>query len=236
MKLTFLGSGACFYPVLHNTSAYFVCGDNLILLDCGETVYERLLAREDIGSYRQIYVVITHLHADHVGSLGSLISYCTYIAGKKIVVVYPEDSICILLSLMGIARENYEYRAVLGQAVENLRMVPVSVQHAADMKCFGYEIQYHGWHVYYSGDAADIPADILEKFRSGEIQRLYQDTASGETEHHMYVGKLERLIEPGQRNRISCMHLDSDSRRDLEEKGFDVVQAEPCPRTALDCY
>ncbi len=46
MNLTFLGSGACFYPALHNTSAYFIYNNNLFLLDCGETVYQRLLEYE----------------------------------------------------------------------------------------------------------------------------------------------------------------------------------------------
>lgn len=226
MNLTFLGSGACFYPVLHNTSAYFVFENNLILLDCGETVYERLLEREDLDKYDQIYVVVTHLHADHVGSLGSLLSYCTCILKRRIYVIHPQEEICNLLSLMGIAKDFYYYKKEFANAVEGLDIIPVPVLHASDMRCFGYEIQSKDWHIYYSGDAAAIPAEILKKFNSGEIQRIHQDTSSHKSDppSHMYVGDLEDAIPLESRSRVVCMHLDCDCRSELEEKGFSVIR------------
>ncbi|MFQ9702485.1 MAG: MBL fold metallo-hydrolase [Enterocloster clostridioformis] len=66
-----------------NTSAWFEADGCLFLVDCGETVYELLMKRSSLREYRQIYVLLTHLHADHVGSLGSLISYNYCILGKK---------------------------------------------------------------------------------------------------------------------------------------------------------
>lgn len=224
MKLTFLGSGACFYPALHNTSAYFVVDNNLILLDCGESVYERLLKNMDISQFEQIYVIITHLHADHVGSLGSLLSYCSCILNKRIFVIHPQDKICSLLSLMGIAESFYTYKAQLLDEIPGLHIAPVEVQHAMDMKCYGYEISWQDWHIYYSGDAAAIPSVILEKFYSGIIQEIYQDTASRESEHHMYFGKLEQVIPELDRNRVTCMHLDGSYSDELVKKGFCVIK------------
>lgn len=226
MKLIFLGSGACFYPKLHNTSAYFTYNNNLVLLDCGETVYERLLQCEDIENYEQIYVVLTHLHADHVGSLGSLLSYCKCVLKKRIYVIYPGEQVCKLLSLMGIADDFYYYKKTLGNELEGLRITPIKVSHALDMECFGYEIQCEKNHVYYSGDASDIPEEILEKFKSGEIQTLYQDTSTHESNSssHMYVGELEKKIPFEKRKRIVCMHLDSNCHKELEEKGFSTVE------------
>lgn len=226
MNLTFLGSGACFYPALHNTSAYFVFENNLILLDCGETVYEQLLEREDLDKYDQIYVIITHLHADHVGSLGSLLSYCSCILKRRIHVIYPQTEICNLLSLMGIVKEFYNYKQEFLHAVEGLDIVPVQVSHASDMKCYGYEIRCRDWHIYYSGDAAGIPDEILKKFNSGEIQRIYQDTSTHKCDppSHMYVGDLEDAIPFEARNRVVCMHLDCDCRKELEERGFSVIR------------
>lgn len=224
MKLTFLGGGACFYPVLHNTSAYFVIENNLVLLDCGETVYERLLEKEDISRFDQIYVIVTHLHADHVGSLGSMLSYCSCILKKRIYVIHPQDKICKLLSMMGIADDFYYYKEQFSDEIEGLHITPVQVQHAADMKCYGYEISYEDWHIYYSGDAAAIPEEVLEKFRAGEIRNIYQDTASKEGPHHMYVGRLEEAIEESERSRVTCMHLDGNYKEELLKKGFCVVE------------
>lgn len=225
MQLTFLGKGACFYPNFHNTSAYFVHNNNLILLDCGETVYGRLMEKEDIDKYKQIYVIITHMHADHVGSLGSLLSYCACILKRKIVVVYPEKTICDLLTLMGIAPEFYSYKKELGSLIEGVKINPIEVEHASDMKCYGYEIETEKTHFYYSGDAANLPNDILKDFIDRKITDIYQDTSTHDSEHpfHMYFGKLEELIPTELRKFVHCMHLDCDCCADLKKKGFSVA-------------
>ena len=56
--LKFLGTGACFYPKLYNTSAYFVYLDQLFLIDCGETVFERVFKTMELKKYRDIFVTI----------------------------------------------------------------------------------------------------------------------------------------------------------------------------------
>lgn len=224
MELTFLGSGACFYPALHNTSAYFEYDNNLLLLDCGETVYERLLEKKDISKYDQIYVLITHLHADHVGSLGSLLSYCSCILKKRIHIIYPHDSVCKLLTLMGIMDSFYFYHPSLPDTLDGLDVKAIPVRHAENMKCFGYEIKCRDWHIYYSGDASDIPPDILLKFNSGEIRKIYQDTSSYRTDHHMFIGDLEKAVPSALRHNVVCMHLDRDCRKELTEKGFQIPE------------
>ena len=225
MKLKFLGKGACFYPAFYNTSAYFVYKDNLILIDCGETVYERLLETEKIDSYKNIYVVITHLHADHVGSLGSLISYCAYILKKKITVVHPEYKLCELLTLMGIDDNAYIYVQEFGSLIEGLKITKVNVQHAVNMKCYGYEIEYDDVHIYYSGDASNLPKEILDGFLNRSITDVYQDTSTHDLDSasHMYFGKLEELIPSELRKHVYCMHLDCDCCNDLKNRGFSIA-------------
>ena len=105
MKLHFFGCGSAFNPAMGNTSAWFEMDGCLFLVDCGETVYELLMKRSDLREYRQIYVLLTHLHADHVGSLGSLISYNYCILGRKICVIHPRATVVELLRLMGIKDE-----------------------------------------------------------------------------------------------------------------------------------
>lgn len=227
MQLQFLGSGACFYPALHNTSAFFIHDSNLILLDCGETVYERLLECVDLNGFKQIYVVITHLHADHVGSLGSLLSYCKCILNKQIVIIHPEKTICELLALLGIEKTFYVYLAEFPNELENLKVIPYEVSHVPNMKCYGYEIIDQDMSIYYSGDSNDIPQNVLTNFLSGKIKYLYQDTSLHDSEHptHMYVKKLEDIIlKKEDRARVTCMHLDGDYREVLKNKGFNIVE------------
>ncbi len=75
MQLNFLGIGAAYYPPFGSTSAYFVVQGHFYLIDCGETVFSALWNNHDLNECKDIYVLITHLHADHIGSLGSFISY-----------------------------------------------------------------------------------------------------------------------------------------------------------------
>ena len=121
MKLHFFGCGSAFNPAMGNTSAWFEMDGCLFLVDCGETVYELLMKRSNLREYRQIYVLLTHLHADHVGSLGSLISYNYCILGRKICVIHPRATVVSFCGLWAsrmnftiITRNFRRTRAVLG--------------------------------------------------------------------------------------------------------------------------
>ena len=68
MRVTFLGVGAAFSRLLGNSSLLVESGRDRLVIDCGRTVpaaLERLgLGLPDVG-----HVLITHLHADHIGGL-----------------------------------------------------------------------------------------------------------------------------------------------------------------------
>ena len=48
MNLLFLGRGAAFNPKEGNTSAYFLENNQLFLIDCGESVFERIINKKNI--------------------------------------------------------------------------------------------------------------------------------------------------------------------------------------------
>jgi ribonuclease BN (tRNA processing enzyme) len=88
---------------------FFTLGDRLYIIDCGETAFGKYWDLPALRKATEITVVITHLHCDHVGSLGSLVSYCFLVLKKRIRIVHPLDTIVKLLDLMGIKRKCYEY-------------------------------------------------------------------------------------------------------------------------------
>ena len=116
MDLNFLGCGSAFNPLYGNTSAYFTNKDQLYVIDGGESVFLKLYQKELLKKYAGITIMVTHMHADHVGSLPSIISYCYYVLGKKVTVIYPEKSLWILLGLMGIDPDIYILRRALASA------------------------------------------------------------------------------------------------------------------------
>lgn len=282
--MKFFGCGAGFNPRQGNTSAFLEFGDILVVLDCGETTYEKLYKNFELRG-KTVYVVLTHLHSDHVGSLGSLVSYLYCVLGQRPYIVYPSEDICRYLSLVGVEADFYHYLSqlrleadgtapdestdraacgavaaglngtaggsevnelddaeslsqasglgqVTGLSVSGPRLYfkPVRVQHVDNMVCYGYVIQLGRDVCYYSGDAADIPDEVLAGFLHGEITRIYQDTSAHDTPSpsHMPYRLLAQKIPEALRARVWCMHLDDDEAyvEQLRTMGFNIAQSE----------
>jgi phosphoribosyl 1,2-cyclic phosphodiesterase len=80
--LHWLGNGSGLNLALNNTSFYLKgAGPRLALVDCGFTVPARLDALGILGQVTDI--VITHLHADHVGGLETLASIVYYAMRRR---------------------------------------------------------------------------------------------------------------------------------------------------------
>src|SRR5574344_298128 len=116
MELKFLGRGSAFNVEEGNTAAYFKIDKNLILIDCGELIFERLITKKILDDVDDIYVFITHLHSDHVGSLLSLINYAYYILKTKINIIYPDysnNNICSSLGSNMVTNNKYDIISVV---------------------------------------------------------------------------------------------------------------------------
>lgn len=224
MKLNFLGIGSAFNPSLKNTSAYLEYDDCLILLDCGETVFDELY-KKNLLNKKEINVIITHTHCDHVGSLGSLISYCYYILNKKKVnVIHPNERVQKYLEIVGISKDIYNYYHSFSNV--NVKVQEVEVPHAKDMNSYGYILNFNDTKIFYSGDCAYVPKLILEKYFNHELDELYLDITSKKTSHtaHGNIIDLEEMIPLEYRKNVYCMHLDTDYRNIIAEKGFGVIK------------
>ena len=171
MELNFTGKGSAFYPPFKNTGAYMLSGKALYLIDCGETMFDVLYHKLDLASIEDVYVILTHMHADHVGSLGTLISYFYCLFNKAIHVVYPQETIKQLLTLEGITPLGYHYHETLPENPAGLTAVPVEVKHALDMKCYGYVLSDGTETIYYSGDSSELTVYAYEKIWS-ELSEL----------------------------------------------------------------
>jgi len=209
--LKFLGCGAGYNPVLGPNSAYFILNKTLYLLDCGTSVFERLAERGLLTGMERVTVFLTHQHADHVGSLGILLDYCWDILGLQPLLVHPADGPAKLMAQMGVSPEAFSWCAgeVYGPD-ENLVSVRfLRVEHAPDIPSYGLLIDAAGDRFYYSGDANDVPAAVVEALEEGSLDRIYQDTASKESAYHCPLQKLCRRIPPEHRQKVTCMHLDA---------------------------
>jgi len=236
MELKFIGTGSAFNTKLGNTSAYIKENGCLLLLDCGELTFDRIINMNLLNDVNEVHIAVTHCHPDHIGSLGSLIFYCHFI--KKIKPIFHAVDIksIELLELMGVTYDHcYFYNCMVDKFAEikslNLQLLFVPTKHVNKMNSFGILIAnlITRKTIYYSGDSCEIPKSILYGLKCGELHYLYQDTCKVDYDGnvHLSLRKLTELIPEELRSMVYCMHLDSVfDRSEAEGLGFNVVEIE----------
>ena len=222
LDLEFLGIGSAFCPRLGNTSAIFWKGDSLYLLDCGSTVFSALDRCGALPRADRITALITHTHADHTGSLGTLISYCKHVHPVPVTIVHPEQEIGRLLRLNGITPEQYRLRTADQFEDESITVRFFPVPHTKSLNAWGILISDREETVYYSGDAGDIPGVVWSAFTDGKIDRVYQDvslTGIRGGSHGEYAW-FARHCPEAFRSRFYPIHLDEACLARSIEDGF----------------
>jgi glyoxylase-like metal-dependent hydrolase (beta-lactamase superfamily II) len=228
--LSFVGIGSAFHTEVGNNCAYFIRDRKLFMFDCGSTTFSRLLARGLLNGIEHIYVLMTHTHADHVGSLGDLVFYSYFSQSprfvKKITIVAQHDHrIPDILQMMGVGGDYYDCVAPAAHLdVDGIPLEVHRVRHAPELACYAYVLQLDGKTIYYSGDSVEIPDDIRRRFLNGEIDMIYQDTATNDHPLHLSLNKLAELIPEARRSAVYCMHFDNEFDPEVAHRmGFQTV-------------
>lgn len=229
MELRFLGTGSAYNPLSKNTNAYLPLGNMLLLFDCGESTFETLYSRGLLDQYASFIVAITHFHSDHVGSLGSFVSFCHCQLKKKVYLIYPNTNIVKLLEFTGVPDTMYTYLAPdSSMPYRQLHLTAYEVQHDPMIQCFGYQVTADGFSFFFGGDSTGIPPKILQLLIAGKIDTIYQDVTYEHIGESLCHGTLEGLcaqVPMDLRRHVVCMHLGSDLRAKIEAAGFRAAVA-----------
>ncbi|MCY6484172.1 MBL fold metallo-hydrolase [Clostridium aestuarii] len=233
--LKFIGCGSAFNVRYGNNNAYIKKGKSLLLIDCGSRTFSKIIKNKLIDGADYIIVLITHMHSDHIGSLGDLIAYCYYVLKKRVNIIYPNiQQIKQYLNLVGMSEEVYfliNEQEIYNIKTEDFNIViePIKVEHVKNLMCYGYVLNYNNKAIYFSGDSSEISEYILNRFYNNEIDYLYQDTCSYDFKDnpHLYINKLSKYIKLSYRQRVYCMHFNEkfDFNKALEY-GFNLVENE----------
>ena len=223
MILNFLGCGCAYRPDLGNTSAWFTMDEHLFLMDCGENIFTLLLPKKLLQKCRDITVLVTHCHADHAGSLSTLISYVHYVEKKPVTVYFPDEDIQVLMTFCGIAPGECQFlQGTDVTLAPGITCTALPVEHHPGLHCYGYRVTCGSRSFYYSGDARRLPPDILDAFLHGQIDELYQDTTFLQEQgtSHGSLVYLGDVIPPSLRHRVYPMHFSDQIFSEIRLQGF----------------
>lgn len=196
--LKFLGSDSGFGA--SNNSAYIEERDKLIIIDCGFTVFQQIKEKFDSNKYKEINVIITHLHNDHAGTLSQLILYSYFVFNKKVNVISMCSKIKEYLDITGTPEDAY----TLYNASENMEFI--KTEHTKYLDSYGFKLCLNGKKIVYTGDT-----NTLEPFMKyiNDIDEFYVDVSRYGGAHLKIEEIIDKLREIKKQNiNIYLMHID----------------------------
>ena len=235
MDLYFLGRGAAFNPKEGNNSAYFIENNKLFLIDCGESIYERIELNGILDNIDEINVLITHTHSDHIGSIGSLIMHCFYKLHKPLNIIIPMNAKYLtkienIIDGFDCDKEMYnfvnekEYDNKY-ESFKNIRFI--ETKHRGSLACYSILFNTENGLIYYSGDTCEIE-NLKKLIQNGEqIDKIYIDTTTDNYPNnvHFNIELLNKEIKEELKPHTYCMHLNNDYCIErAKELGFNVVE------------
>lgn len=195
MQIKFLGTGGAFDFEYLNSAACLRFRNKNILIDCGTTVYSRL---RETGRADDIdYLLITHLHDDHVGSLASVILHHKFLIDppRKPVILCPTtrfgDQLYAFLRFPLLKPENYVSFQAL-HTVPGITAVETTGYHVEGMMSFAYCFEEEKEIIAYSGDLGkpELVFDYLKTQACDSIRVFHEMTFSPAPGIHTYYRDL----------------------------------------------
>ncbi len=237
MDLHFIGCGSAFYTEGRNTSAYFIEDDCLFIIDCGESVFASLKQKNIFLNIKKVYVVVSHTHSDHSGSLGTLGFYCQFILHTKLNIIVPHDKSYVfdlkkLMSLFGNTSESYRfiYEEELDNVFRSFSCLRYDMtKHDYVLSCFSFVFETSKGAVFYSADTRTTENVVRFIKSHSDIDCIYMEATDLKItgDLHLYIGELKKAVPVALFSKVRLMHLRSKDCIDrLLDEGFKIVDCE----------
>ena len=196
--INFLGRDSGFGD--NNNSGYIEIDNDLLIIDCGFAVFNNIKKRFDYKKYDNVYVLITHLHNDHAGSLSQFILYMWFVNQIKVKVVTKCEKMKLLLDIEGTSEEWYEL-------TDNaLGIEFIKTEHVVQLDAYGFKINVNGRNLVYTGDTSTLEPYMPYMESCDEF---YVDTSKFGGVHLKFEDIKDRLSEiKAAGTDIYLMHID----------------------------
>lgn len=196
-EIKFLGTGGAFDIAQGNSAAIVNWQGKKILLDCGYTVYTRLRELNLVDALD--YVLITHLHDDHVGSLSTLLYHRHFITNNPLTLLYPDDAfrdvLCKYLAYPMQNAENYCTLEVLA-SLAGTDYVDTYGLHVPEMYTYAYLFGEGEDGIVFSGDLGD--GNFLFKYLDQMPDcptTVFHDTCFRNTRAHAHYSVVQTHLD-----------------------------------------
>lgn len=216
LKLQMLGTGSAFAKKNYNNNALIFSDDYTLMIDCGITapmsLYKLGKRWDDIDA-----VLITHMHADHVGGLEEFAFQMKYVYGRRPVLYLAQDLAQPLweqtlrggLSESGTERleDFFDVRLLTegteAQISQNLKVRLIRTPHIPGKPSYSIVLNSN---IFYSADMTFQPellASLVKEYGCRQIFHECQLRGPGQV--HTTLDELLSLPKDI-RNKISLMH------------------------------
>lgn len=231
MKLNFIGNGSAWNVDLNNTSAFTKMNNQMLLIDCGETIAREIIRLELLNEIENLYILITHTHSDHIGSLGTLLFYSRYQKRINNYLILPSDidyieNIKSYLRISDIGSEvQFACQQYLKEELGLTKFEFLKATHVSSMPCYCFVFQDDDGLIYYSGDNSNI--EYIKEYLKYPDAIIYTEISNNPrlVNEHLYFDTLVKNTSLEDRKKIYLMHMDQNSNEGLYKSyGFNLTK------------
>jgi ribonuclease BN (tRNA processing enzyme) len=195
MSYKFLGTGGAF-DYQFGSASMMIDMPARILVDCGPSIYPKLM---DEGLLETIdYLLLTHLHGDHVGSIFQFLHERKKRGQPKLKIITPNQKfgseVKNFLNSINTDPSLYEIDSL--NMVPGIEAIDTTNKHGEGVTSFAYIFRLEKEVVYYSGDLGDISVTLKAiELENPQTLTIFHDTCFNKNRTHTYYKDLEVLLE-----------------------------------------
>ena len=206
MELNFIGIGGAFNTELGSNAAYIKEDNKILFIDFGLDTFEKVVKHKLIDDVNEVYVLLTHLHGDHVGGLPTFIQYSYICFNKRVKLINNSESftneVQKLLKITAVQETNYGF--------VDINTLPFSFKvrlrlttHTPLLECYSIIFVEEQGKTLYTSDSNDIEY-LKQAIDDSTFTKIYTEVGETPSVHTDY--KELKLLD---KSKLVLMHIES---------------------------